>query len=169
MITLEKELFILKLLLEENTLREVCVKADVSRSTAKKVKSLGKPRDRTGLRPGLGDMLSVGKEKMVLKLIADGKKNSYIADAVGCSRQSVGRIKKRGFLRERKELYDKLTFVSTPTKEHNREEGEHLIVRQIYNGKIGASFELETKRCPTCGGLITVWPCVLCNLQEGCY
>ncbi len=27
----------------------------------------------------------------------------------------------------------------------------------------------KIRRCPTCGGKVYVWPCILCNPQEGCY
>jgi len=33
----------------------------------------------------------------------------------------------------------------------------------------GAQGKRIIRRCPTCGGKVFLWPCLLCNPQVGCY
>ncbi len=170
MITIDKENFIRALLLKGKTTKEICYMSSVSRRTVYLVKSAPKGIDRTNLQLHHGEIMSLKKEEKILELLTEGvKPQTQIARLMGCSLQSVYRIKKRGVVRGRKLKEGEKRYARTSLVEnHKREEGEHLKIRHFYDGKLGER-KVETKRCPECGGLVVIWPCILCNPNEGCY
>ena len=87
-------------------------------------------------------MISIEKEEQIRRLLSLGKTAISIAKIVGVERQLVGLIRKLSGIRNRKETN--------------------------LSGEVPVELK-ESKRCESCGGKVTVWPCLLCNPKGGCY
>lgn len=86
-------------------------------------------------------MISIAKEKQIRLLLKKGLSNREIAKRTGTARATVDALKKLPKLRERK--YKRLR-------------------RELKKLK-------EPRKCPTCEGMVEIWPCILCHPGVGNY